>query len=465
MKKVDSFWAVLFLCQILSMLFIKLDLYYQVANGIFFYQALRFFYDFGNGLSIRYLMGMLYSLNYLFGPVLMYEWLNPFVEIQYTLKGDPNLYFSYAIPAILCMLAGLHLFARKGDERLDTRKIRAAIELYPKLPLHLILFGLGMSVVTEFLPGEIKLIASSLANLKYVGLFLHILTTSKLNYLYLALTYGVLVLQSLVSSMFNDLLNLLFFLGIIISIRFKLSALSQIMILVCGIFIIFLIQVIKVPLRSMVIERDGYNVEFTELDEAFDASFERSANQSFAEKTASVVSRTSQGWITSNVLNYYYREQGFKFQNGKHSLIMLKSSVLPKVLAPDKYNVGDIELFNTYSGHTLFAGTSMALGVLSDGFIDFGYLGVLICFIWGMIFSAAIKLYDNMDKKYPLAKILSVLSFFYAIRPDTDTHSALGSIVKISLVLWLVMIWFKRNYFPESYMKAIRRIATGRKVQ
>jgi hypothetical protein len=456
MRKSKAFWNIFFFCQVLALFFVEFDFYYQVATSIFIYQAVCFFDNLGKGLNIRYLIGLLYSLNYLFGPMLMYSWLNPFVEIQYTLKGDPDVYFSYVIPAILCMLAGLHIFAKKGDEYIDVKKVNAIVMHYPNLPLYMIVFGVFMGLVAPFLPGEVGLLTSGLAQLRFVGFFIHILTTKKFNFMYFAFTYGLLMLQSVLSSMFNDLLNLLFFLGIILAIRLQPSRILKLAAIVIGVGIVFGIQIIKVPLRSMVVEQQG-NVQVDQIEGLFDDGLERNESKKFEEKIANVISRASQGWITSNVLRYYYDQHGFKFQEGAHIWIMIQSSVLPRVIAPDKYLVGDIELFNTYSGHTLHQGTAMALGVLSDGFIDFGRNGIFVCFWWGLVFSYAIYLYNRLDKKFPLAKLLSPLCFFYAIRPDTDVHSALGSVIKITIVLWLVMLWFKRYYFPESFISLLNK--------
>lgn len=449
MRKSNSFWNIFITCQLLALVFIEFDLYYQVATAIFIYQAVSFFDNLGNGLNIRYLIGMLYALNYLFGPALMYSSLNQYVEVQYSLKGEPEMYFTYVIPAMLCMLAGLHLFTKKGDENLDLKKLNSIVARYPQLPFYMIVFGVGISIIAPFLPGEIGLLTSGLGQLKFVGFFLHILTTRKFNFIYFIVTYGVLMLQSMMTSMFNDFLNLLIFLGVIVAIRIKLSNVLKLAAIVGGLGVVFFIQIIKAPLRNMVMETQS-TVEVSQIEGLIDEGIERNEGKESEDKLANVISRASQGWITSNVLVYYYNNHGFQFQNGAHLWIMIKSSVLPRVIAPDKYLVGDRDLFNAYTGHTLTEGTSMALGILSDGFIDFGEYGIFVCFFWGLLFSYTITFYHKLDKKFIIAKLLSPLCFFYAIRPDTDTHSALGSIIKITFVLWLVMLWFKRNYFPDS---------------
>jgi hypothetical protein len=98
-------------------------------------------------------------------------------------------------------------------------------------------------------------------------------------------------------------------------------------------------------------------------------------------------------------------------------------------------------------------GTSMALGVLGDGFIDFGYNGIFIVFAFGLILNLFIKFYHKMNDKYLFAKILSPLGLFYIIRPDIDTQGALGGVLKSAIILWVVLIVLQ-NIFSKDINKA-----------
>jgi hypothetical protein len=129
--------------------------------------------------------------------------------------------------------------------------------------------------------------------------------------------------------------------------------------------------------------------------------------------------------------------------------------VLPRILAPDKYKVGDRELFNTYTGHIVSEGTSIALGIVSDAFIDLGQFAFIICFFWGLAFSLSVRFYSKWDIKFPLFKLTSILCYFYAMRADTDTHSSLGALIKVTFVLWLVSYWFDKYFFKFFKSKKI----------
>ncbi len=443
-KRKDSFWVVYFAAQFISLFLFDFDFYYQAAIAIFNYQFLSFYFEIGKGLNIRYLIGTIYSLNYLFAPVLMYTWLNPYVEIQYTLKGDPNRYFEYVLPGIAAMLLGLHLFAAKEDNILNVERLKEIVKKRPALPLQLIVVGSAVTLVSRFIPDQADLVLSAVGNLRYVGLFLHILTAKRLNIIYFAVTYGVLAAYSVVTSMFNDLLNLLFFLASVLAIRVKPNAIQKLGGIFAGILFIMFIQIIKMPLRMMVTQQE--DIELENLDEIISGGLEQNSGKETDRKVADVMFRVSQGWVTSNVLEFQ-RENGFQLQQGQHMTIMLKSSVLPRVLAPDKYIVGDRDLFNSYTGHFIREGTSIALGIVSDAYIDFAWYGIVVLFLWGLLFSYSVKFYTKWDTRFPLFKLTSVLCYFYAVRADTDTHSALGSLIKISAVLWLISYWFDKYFF------------------
>lgn len=249
--------------------------------------------------------------------------------------------------------------------------------------------------------------------------------------------------------MFNDLLNMLFFLGIILSIKYKPGNYLKLMGVIGGIATVTFIQIIKFPLRESVSNNLS---DVTVVDDIVEESLQKNEAKGKEQEIADVVFRLAQGWITSDVL-VNYSLHGFRLQDGKHAKVMLKSAVLPRILAPDKYIVGDGELFSRYTGHLLTANTSMALGVLADGYIDYGEYGIFIVFLWGLIFNFFIKLYYHWEKTYPLAIIIAPACFFYAIRPDTDTHAALGSLIKITFVFWITMSFLNRYYFNSQTFK------------
>ncbi len=427
---------------------LELDLYYVLAITIFAHQFFSLYMKLGDKIPVRNLIGVMFSLNYLLSPVLIYLWLYPYTEELYTMKVDPQIYFSYAIPAILLFLIGLNIGSKAEEEQIDEKEIESITDRYPQLPIILIVIGIGAGFLKQYVPSFLIYIFYTLSYLKVVGFFLSLFSKKGFNIWYLILSYGLLTFESVTSSMWNDFLNILFFLGFFLCLRYKPSQTLKIGGIFAGILLVFFIQMIKMPLRSAV--GAGFNIE--KFSEAVKEGKSISDRQTSGEKLVGVVFRLNQGWFFSSTMSNY-QQGGFNFQKGNHSVIVLQTAVLPKFLAPNRIDIGDPVLFNKYSGYFVDKGTSMALGVLSDGFIDFGYNGIFVVFAFGLILNCFIKFYHKMNDKYLFAKILSPLGLFYIIRPDIDTQGALGGVLKSAIILWVLLIVLQ-NIFSKDINKA-----------
>jgi hypothetical protein len=351
------------------------------------------------------------------------------------MKGEPETYFNYAIPAMLFFIAGLNLFSKKYEEIIDLNAIKAAVNKMPALPPTLVITGIVGFLIVPFAPSEISLIFVAISYLRFVGFFLSLLADKPFNLIYFLLSFGILTVESLFTSMFSDLLYLAIFFGIFLSLRYRPSVKTTLLGIFAGVLMIVFIQNIKFSLRSKV---TGAVIDLETLRTVIQESEHASEQKQFDKKVADVVLRIDQGWVTSSTIEKY-RLDGFSFQNGKHAITILESSILPRFLAPDKYKVGDRELFNTYSGHQVSEGTSIALGVLADGYIDFGESGIFIVFAFGLIINLFIKLYHKWSIKFPVAKVFIAVGLLYAIKADTDTHSSLGALFKVSVVIWFIL--------------------------
>ncbi|MDQ3846998.1 MAG: hypothetical protein M3342_23735 [Bacteroidota bacterium] len=445
LKTPISFYILLIISAAASFTIFHFDYYYSLAVIIFIHQFLSLYFKLGKAIPIRNLIGTMFSLNYLFSPVLMFSWLDAYVDYdEFQMRGDPETYFAYAIPAILLLIIGLYVFAGKHDEKLNTEKISEIIKDNPKLPFQLIMIGIISDVLRSFTPSELDYVMNNLGYLKVVG-FLLSLFSGKFNVVLFILSYGILIVRSLTSSMFNDLLNMLFFLAFIICYRYKPSHVFKIAGVIAGVMFIVFIQNIKFVLRAQVTNSVS---DLSKLNNVIEETKEENAASTKEEKVIKIVTRINQGWFTSSTMNYY-NNGGFELEEGKHSLIILQTSVLPRILAPNRYNVGDRTLFNKYSGHFIDAGTSMALGILTDGFIDYGSRGVIVVFAFGLILGVFIRIYKKMDDKYPLALICSPICFF-AVRPDTDTYGALGALIKTTFILWGFLYCLNKYYLKSS---------------
>ena len=122
---------------------------------------------------------------------------------------------------------------------------------------------------------------------------------------------------------------------------------------------------------------------------------------------------------------------------------------MPRFLAPNKLKAGDQAIFMKYSGMQLNDNTSMGLGSLSDAYIDFGFFyGAIALFFYGMIFNYSLKYLYNKSKLFPPIILCVPLIFAYPIRPDCETQTALGHLVK-SIFVVMVLLILARRYFQK----------------
>ena len=160
------------------------------------------------------------------------------------------------------------------------------------------------------------------------------------------------------------------------------------------------------------------------------------------EKIASNLVRVNQAWIAVSTIDNMNRTQ--KFAGTDLLYKYLEAALLPRFLAPDKLMAGNKEIFNEYSGHKIAQNTSMALGIIADGYVAFEFTGVLIyCLGLGVLFSLIFKLVEKWSKISPFFALLLFPILYYAVRPDCELQTTLGQLIKGTFAYWLVVRYYK----------------------
>jgi hypothetical protein len=166
------------------------------------------------------------------------------------------------------------------------------------------------------------------------------------------------------------------------------------------------------------------------------------------------VSRVNQAWIFASTTERMNRVEDF--QGLSLVGLYIESAVLPRFLAPNKLSSGNKEIFNRFSGHYITTSTSMGLGVFADGYIAYGFWGVMIfAFVFGFIFSLVFKIVEGWAEISPLFVFFIFPILHYAVRPDCETQTVIGHLVK-GLIVFGVMMGFYRNYFAKK-LKSLQR--------
>lgn len=410
-----------------------------LAILITLHQFFLLFYSIGYVIPIRYLAGSLMCVQMLLGPTLAYNGLDQYQRPESQMQIPEWDYLSYAIPAMLCFITGLHITAGnlKG-EFVKIDKIRKYVQEDYTLAYTFIGVGFAASVVSSFFSSELAFVFVLIAGFKFIGAFFLILGNRRIKPLYLVLVFGSIILSSLRGAMFHDLLIWLIFLGIILAIRYKPSITTKALFVAGFLLLAIVIQQLKGDYRQAT-WKEGQQGGL----ETFSNTYEENKDGSkfSAASIAHSNIRINQGYIVTNIMNTVPAK--VSFEDGDEMMEIVRAAVLPRILAPDKLRAGDRGIFMKYSGMVLLPGTSMALSSLGDAYVNFGtFGGAIFMFFYGLLFSEVLNGFYKNSFDYPILILFVPLVFYYPIRPDCELQTIMGHLVKSCFLLFVVVqVW------------------------
>ncbi len=411
--------------------------------GIFF--VINFFNGLKNRVAFREFFLMMYAINFLLSPAILYS--VPEQLLVYPMKLTADIYFPYAIAAIISMYIGLYTLQTPPPPifRPNINLLRIEATLNESILKNWIYAGMILNLVSRFFPSEIAFFLYLLSLLRFVGGFgLYALDAKKYSKHILGLLFYEFLI-SLTTGMFHDFLMWVIFFTIFYLYIKKPSFLLKIGIFAAGIIFFFLLQNTKSGYRAAISEgRSGIGVFAESAETAAEASLETSEEETGFFNTASfigAVTRVNQAWILASTIDNMDRTQDF--QGLSNIKKYAEAAFLPRVLAPDKLTAGDKELFNRFSGHHIGNNTSMGLGIFADGYIAYGFFGLVIfSYFFGLVFSLVFKIVYGWTRISPFFFLFIFPILNYAVRPDCEVQTILGHIVKSILLFSLVMKYY-----------------------
>lgn len=439
--KVKINWYVYFACGLLLLLLRPgISGWCFVALMIALHQFLLVFYSVGHIIPIRYLAGALMSLQMLVGSSFAYLGLDEFQYFRYRMQLPEAEYFIYAIPATVCFILGLHVMSRLRGERINEEKIKEFVRQNPSVMYVFIAVGFLSSFIAGMFGSELGFVFYLISGFKFVGAFMIIIGGSTLKPLPLAIVFGSIVLSSLGSTMFHDLIIWLIFLLAILAIRFKPSVAIKGLAAFGLLLLIITIQQVKGTYRKAT-QYQGKEGSVEAFDDALEEYKEEGGlfdKQSLAMHNV----RINQGFIVTYIMNHVPARE--PFANGDELYKILEAAFLPRVLAPDKLEAGDNSLVQQYSGLVLRKHTSMSLSAMGDGYINFGIVGgCIFMFCLGLSFNIILLLFYRYNREMPVALLFMPLIFYFPIRPDTALQTSLGHMVKASFLVYMFFLFWK----------------------
>lgn len=412
-----------------------------IALMIALHQFMLVFWSIGYIIPVRYIAGALMCLQMLVGPSFAYLGLDDVQFYKYKMQISEADYFSYAIPATICFILGLHFFSRLKGELTDQKGIEHFVATTPMVMYVFIIVGFFSSVMADiFNSGGLTFVLVLIGSLKFVGAFILILGSRQLKVWPLVLVFGSIILSSLGKAMFHDLMTWIIFSLSVFAIRYKPAVWVKGVVAVSFLAMILIVQQLKSTYRTALAGKEG-------SVEAFDDALEEYGNDKgfFDRQTLAKHNvRINQGFILTYVMNYVPARE--PHANGQELYKILEAAFMPRVLAPNKLEAGDNSLVRQYSGLILSKYTSMSLGSMADGYINFGIAGgIVFMFCLGWFFNGVLIFFNGYRKMVPAIILFMPLIFYFPIRPDTALQTSLGHLVKAGFLVFMMLVLWKRE--------------------
>lgn len=404
------------------------------------HQFLLLFYSYRYVIPVRYWAGAMACLQYLVGPTFAYSGLDEQMYFKYRMQVPEDVYFAYAIPAVILFILGLHASGKLNGEKVNEDAVEEFVASNPQLPYIFIGIGFVSSLISGFFGAELANVFYILSGFKFIGLFMMLLSRRQVKILPLVLVVGAIASSSLKAGMFHDLLTWLVFVLAVLAIRYKPSVIVKTWMAIGMVLLVVIIQQVKATYRSNITYGQGSL-------EAFDETF-RTVNRNGGVFDLSTIAesnvRINQGFIVTYALKWVPDHE--PFSHGGELAQILEAGFLPRIIAPNKLKAGDNSLVLKYTGMPIRQGTSMSISALGDFYVNFGTFGGCICmFIFGWLFNLVLNGFQKMSRDFPIVLIFTPLVFYYPIRPDTALQTALGHMVKASFLLYVMLMFWKKD--------------------
>jgi hypothetical protein len=427
-------------------------IYVLIGLMFFSYITIRLIDNTGYKLTIKEIFFSILLLQYFIAPLFVYyKFDNDVGDFGYEMKIPADEYFYFLSGVIIFTFIGL--FLPIFNDRINQKELFEKIKFLDNnfnVGIILIVVSFLSYLLIPFLPSSFAFLGIFLSNLKYVGIFYLYYSNNKSKNFYIILVISFLILNIISGGVFIDLFIWGLFFITYLTINKKINLLIKLGALGLGIFIALLIQSIKGEYRKII--WDESNSEVNEELVFLDLVNVRLENVSTIFEDVNLknfISRINQGWILTNVLNHV--PQNEDFSNGELFIKELKGILLPRVLAPDKVTASGRDVqqkFIKYTGRILYGNTTMNVGIISDGYINFGKVGCWIyMFFIGLFLNFLIHKIIQLTTKYPTLIFWLPVLFFYVVRSANDFYMIMNYLVKSLFILVFLFYLFKNTFF------------------
>lgn len=405
----------------------------------------------GKIVPVKEVTALLMVVQLLLAPYLDYALLAP--KRMSAMVVSRETYFSFALPAVLAFIVGMRLRFKQSKLLHGELGFSAADQKRnSKIGVSLIAIGYIFLLMQNVLiiPG-LEFLIVVLTLLRFVGVFYLMYSDNKLSKLLILAVMIPTTISTVRGSVFIDLLIWFFYIYAFAAIKFKLKTRTTLFIVISSVLFLMVLQTVKVDYRKIEWSKNRVTRKATGVDlftDIFSESIQSIDKNSLWAMQAKFITRLNQGFIVSYVL----RKDVVKNTNQTNSYFSneLLGVILPRFIYSDKATVGDNKKFRYLTGIPLATSVSMNVGILGDGFGNFGFMGgILFCFGFGLFLNLVMGYCFSLSRKIKTILFWMPLILFYVMRAGNEFYIITNWTVKVALIV-LAYYYISKRIFGKA---------------
>lgn len=433
--------------------------YVKVSYIITFYLAAKLVQSLGSRVPFADLVLVITAIQYLLSPALDYEYLGKY-NPYFLMRIPQETYYSYVLYAFIALWVGFSIPLGKRHKDIDfINALKKCPRMNAEIGIHLIVIGFAANYASKLIefPPSLNFTVTLVALMRFIGLLFLWLSDHSNKKLIISVVILEFVLYTLASAILIQLIIMAIFLYSYYTLINKPNKIKIILLSTLCLVILFFVQSIKKDYRESIWKRgesDKVGIFSTLLFDKID-NMDRTG---FLFTAASVNLRINQGWVMQLIMNNLPNKK--PFLNGAVLEDEVIGLLFPRFILIDKASVQTSEKFEKFVGYKI-RGYTIAMGILGDGYGNFGIEGgIIFCFVVGLFYNFCIFIFYRVSHAIPSVYLWGILIFFYLIRAGDDFYIISNWIIKASVLLVLIYFMFKRQFITSYQQVKLRRKPT-----
>lgn len=412
------------------------------AVAVSLYAFLTFAHRIGKRIAIPECILFIASLEILLVPTVTY-WVFPA-----SMPVESSAYLGYALPAYLAFYGGLTWFSRHPPEQTHGGQIRAsAAYLQDKQAASIVLLIIGLSgyALKTFVPTVPTIIGALPSYCLFISAFYAYYSKSPLRLPIIGTGFGVLLGYTIQAGMFGELFSWLMLMALFVAAgRPKpLTIRAKSVFVLVAVAFLLLIQSVKGEYRrgTWGYQRSERRGNAGLLGELIADRFAHPEKMLNAEHLLVSLVRFNQGMMIGSAMAKVPRHVAYA--NGEVLLSFLYPFV-PRLVWPDKPQTGGYENIRRFTTLRQSENTSINLSPLGEGYVNFGYGGILFAGLYGLLLGGVFYRVIQLSEQVPSLMLWLPALFIGCLTMETDILSTWGSLVN-TIIFVALLYWFTKR--------------------